>query len=125
MRTKPFDLAGITFSTLSAGLSNSSGVASSLVMYTETRLPAGTRISSGSNLWSRMTKLNSCASVAPAGARNAASASAQAKVRRGITITVVINEFESSHAIALLNELNDSNLRPPALRNVKSMRPHE
>ena len=58
--------------------------------------------------------MNSCASVAP-GAKNAESTSAQAKARGGITITVVINGFESSHAIALLNELNDSNLRPPAI----------
>ena len=49
-RTTPFDLPGMTFSTLSAALSNSSGVGSSLATVIATRLLAGTRISSGSNL---------------------------------------------------------------------------
>jgi hypothetical protein len=47
------------------------GVASSLLTTIDTRLFAGTRISSGSNLWFRIVRLNSCA---PAGAHRIANA---------------------------------------------------
>ena len=65
MRTTPFDLPGTTFSTLSAWLSNSSGVASLLTTVIVCRLPAATFSSDGVKLWSLIVSVKSsaCASA--------------------------------------------------------------
>src|SRR6266849_3055549 len=98
IRTRAFDLPAMTFSTLRAGLSNSSGVESSLATYSDTRLPAGTRISSGSNLWFRMTRLNSCARAvtvgAPSTARAGANKAAMNTIPRISFVTIGYGPYE-------------------------------
>src|SRR6266496_4723851 len=85
MKIVAVDLPAITFSRLSAWLSNSSGVGSRFSTMSLTFLPAGITSSAGSNLWFSITSLNS-SSAARAGAASRRQRRAGASRRANMVI---------------------------------------
>src|SRR6185295_6354461 len=94
----------------------------------DTRLPAGTRISSGSNLWFRITRLNSWANAGVSRTPSAASTIARTTARITFDLGDGRNDFryeglQRCRRKAIVALLNYSNLcrRARALRRKRGL----